>query len=853
MYKRILAAALALLLLAGCLTGCGKKTGASSASSAGSGETQTAKPQTTAKYVYNADYIDPAMDKSSTGVNSFCVSGDYVYLATTIMTDPGQGTNPNPGIMYETGVQSGTATADAAAVTTDTAPVSEGTDASASSSSGSSSSGTDGAYIAPTYASVIYQIDLKTGDSKTFDAYKPMEAPKGSEGSSYVGTLLAGADGSVWVNDSLNSYVYNLPADFDAAKDNKENYATPNPAQSRVQQFSADGKLLNTVSFQADENGNVMQVMAVDGENHLYATDYTKYCVLDASGKTLKTLDLGKSGGSLIPYNGGAAVETWDSTTKLQPVNPDTFELSAAIELPPSAGAVYPSTDEAYDFLYDNGGSIYGYKLQEKTSEKVVDWIDCDVDSNQMLGYTVMSDGRVLGVLNQQNSDGTSVPELVLLTRTNSADVKPKTVLTMACLYVDWSLRSSIVAFNKASDKYRIVVNDYSQYNTGDDYTAGFTKLNTEIISGKVPDLIYTADLPIGQYAAQGLLEDLVPYIDKDKDLGADALMPEILAAAETDGHLYRAFSTFYISSAVGLDKVVGGYSTWTLADLKDAMKKLKSDATVFSVSLTKSDVLTNCLSRNLSSLVDWQTGKCSFDGDDFKDLLRFANSFPDKFDSDNFDWSTYPGDQQSMLNGEQLLMDTSISSVSDYLNQLVMFNNQPIDFVGYPTQTGSGSTFILGEGLAITKTCADKDGAWSFVRQYFTADSQIADGNAGNGLSVNKSLFDKQVKDLMTVTYQTDEKGNQVKDENGKPVVLPKVDYMPDETHHITIDVMTQAQLDSFMALYRSVKTVNSPDSEISKIVTDEAASYFAGQKTLDETASMIQNRVNLYVQEQK
>ena len=139
-------------------------------------------------------------------------------------------------------------------------------------------------------------------------------------------------------------------------------------------------------------------------------------------------------------------------------------------------------------------------------------------------------------------------------------------------MYVDWGLRSQIVAFNKASDKYRIVVNDYSQYATGDDYNAGITKLNTEIISGKIPDLIYTANLPIGQYAAQGVLEDLLPYIEKDPQLGTDALMPEILAAAETGGHLYRAFSNFYISTAVGLDKVVGGYSTWTLADLKNAM-----------------------------------------------------------------------------------------------------------------------------------------------------------------------------------------------------------------------------------------------------------------------------------------
>ena len=34
--------------------------------------------------------------------------------------------------------------------------------------------------------------------------------------------------------------------------------------------------------------------------------------------------------------------------------------------------------------------------------------------------------------------------------------------------------------------------------------------------------------------------------------------------------------------------------------------------------------------------------------------------------------------------------------------------------------------------------------------------------------------------------------------------------------------------------------------------ILSDEAAAYFAGEKSLDDTANMIQSRVNLYVAEQ-
>lgn len=43
------------------------------------------------------------------------------------------------------------------------------------------------------------------------------------------------------------------------------------------------------------------------------------------------------------------------------------------------------------------------------------------------------------------------------------------------------------------------------------------TKLNTEILSGNVPDIFVTTDLPIAQYAAKGLLRDLYEFIDADK------------------------------------------------------------------------------------------------------------------------------------------------------------------------------------------------------------------------------------------------------------------------------------------------------------------------------------------------
>ena len=54
-------------------------------------------------------------------------------------------------------------------------------------------------------------------------------------------------------------------------------------------------------------------------------------------------------------------------------------------------------------------------------------------------------------------------------------------------------------------------------------------------------------------------------------------------------------------------------------------------------------------------------------------------------------------------------------------------------------------------------------------------------------------------------------------------------------------------------MDLYNAIDQVYAGDNEINEIAVSAAGAYFAGDKTLDEAAELIQNRASLYVSEQK
>ena len=87
-----------------------------------------------------------------------------------------------------------------------------------------------------------------------------------------------------------------------------------------------------------------------------------------------------------------------------------------------------------------------------------------------------------------------------------------------------------------------------------------------------------------------------------------------------------------------------------------------------------------------------------------------------------------------------------------------------------------------------------------------------------------------------------------------GVAVMQPSADGSVEmgESGEVNVYAMTQEQADEILGLINATTAVYGYDESILNIISDEAAAYFAGEKSLDDTANMIQSRVNLYVAEQ-
>ena len=842
---RVIAALLALVMLLGMFAGCSKNRGettdpANPSNNPGTKtETNDEKAASTSKYAYQAEYL-PIPDNVQY-VNTSTISGSNLYFTGSIIDGKKTYTDENgEEIEYDN------------------------------------------------YRSALFKLDVETGDCTELTEFQLPEVPEGWMGSSELNNIQAAADGTLWAIYGSYTYRYNPPADL-AEDDSMYNYYEEGENKMGLLHLDADGKELKRIEFnQTDENGNSFYVSSffVDNSGNVYLSDWQNVYIYDQDGNKKTTVDLGENGGDLCELKAGVVGVSYykndeakpeESGRVFQEIDPATGKLTGdTVKLPDVAYSFFPG-DDVYDIYYDYNGNIYGYKFDTDTKDKVIDWIECDINSNNINSYSILPDGRVIAFESSYDDQAQkNNMQLIVMTRVDAASVVNKTVLTFACMYLDWNMRDAIVKFNRASNTHRIVVRDYSEYNTDDDYNAGIQKLNTEMLSGKLPDMIDI--MPVEQYAAKGFLTDLYELIDADADLSRESFVQPVLKALESaDGKLYQLPNTFAVSTAIALDKVAGDYDTWNLASVKDAMTKLQDGASVFDVYRTKTDILQTCISRNIDAFVDWENGGAHFDSDEFKALLEFANQFPDTYDWENATAEENDSAQNRMNAGKQLMTDMYVSSFEDMLYQLTGYNGG-VKFVGYPSEDGtSNHTFQIDGSIAISSTCADKTAAWNFMKQFLTEDYQSG-SNVWN-FPINQKAFDQKMKDAMTEEYQTDENGNVVKDENGNPIRIPKMTYYTtdagggvafaattetaastvviggsgvNEDGSISIYAMTQEQADQILDLINATTAVYGYDESILNIISDEAAAYFAGEKSLDDTANMIQSRVNLYVAEQ-
>lgn len=570
------------------------------------------------------------------------------------------------------------------------------------------------------------------------------------------------------------------------------------PDANKIESFSLkDGSAQG--SCKVPQEG-MYGVMACSGDGDVI------FCAPDDDGNSLYKVDMKKA-----------------ATQKIENVDQEAINY----------GTIYSGDGKN---IYSAGDScIYTIDLSTGKSAMLIDFTASDIDADSAELFAGDGDGHYALAFSDSNGNY----QVLTLAKADEDIYKNKTTLTLGCSYADSQIKSQVIAFNRASDKYRINITQYSSTDdSGDDTYGG--PINKLLLSGDIPDmLLLDTGVDYTTYAKKGLFEDLDSYFGGSGPQDTD-YMTNVFDTCRTDGKLYILPTNFVVDFLLGKQSDFGDVSA-TTTDQIEAVAKKHGIAVGDSMGsyMTSDIVLQQTVMMTLQNYVDFDSGKCSFDSDQFKKLLKFASQFPQEIKDDE----AMVDNSDGLRSGKQAVMPYGMTSFDDYNDIITGYVGEPTAFMGYPSDGTVGPVIQVQKEIAMSSSSENKDGCWEFM-QYLIGDD-ATDGNISYGFPVNMKRLEKMEQESTQKKYYQDENGQRQEEERTVSV----------GDQEIQEDPLTQEEADVCMKLLKNT-TASVPvmmNNSIFTIISEETGAYFSGQKSADDVAKTIQSRVNIYINENK
>ena len=462
----------------------------------------------------------------------------------------------------------------------------------------------------------------------------------------------------------------------------------------------------------------------------------------------------------------------------------------------------------AWDALWLWGGSVGVWEPDSDTFTQKLSFSSAGFNFSDIRDVELLSDDRLL--ISEQKMMAESESLSLYIQTANLSESRQygeTTVLRLAGVSIPYSLTEAVLAFNRTNGEYTIVIEDYFNYSTADDYNAGTERFLYEIGTGDLPDIIYFGnDLSVEDMASKGYLVDIGALLDTDDSIDRTELMENVLDAAEIDGTLYTLPMGYYVETAMGRADIVGS----SPCAVENVRAWIEQNPTIEAYSeMTRDLFLRRLVWANADTLIDLGTGSCRFDSADFIELLELANKLP-----------SVTKEGVSAAAHDSLFIPeyaTTLGSLAggDY-GAAVSY-----EITGYPGTTGGLMLIRPDPELGIAANATDIEGCWTFLRYLLSQEAQEM-MIALDGIPIRRDMFDEQIETLRELC-----------------------------TEGLFTEAMVEAAAEAASGKGICLRS-SSMLTQLSDIAVEEAENYFNGDKSAEEVSAMIQSRASIYIAEQ-
>ena len=403
-------------------------------------------------------------------------------------------------------------------------------------------------------------------------------------------------------------------------------------------------------------------------------------------------------------------------------------------------------------------------------------------------------------------------------------------------------LTKAVQHFNAKNKDYVAEICNYGD----SDSTDALYQLNSEIIGGDMPDMLVTCGMPVGSYAAKGLLLDLYGWYDREQFFGGP------LQSMETGGKLFCVSSSIEVVSCYALEDVLGEAEEYSLDDVFAAWEGFYTGENAFIRQFNGTYAFLILAGMRMNEWVDTASCICRFDSPEFLSLLEFCHMLPSeapvtqsevyadgKLYSKQID-ALCVKNRDSMLGFLYISGETG-SVVFQYVDILTPLNGESIVFVGIPGAAQRAAGCISELPIAVSAQGKNHEGVRQFLDSLWDLKYREIHENEMRSIPLMRSVLEDHIQYLRTNSTMTftDENGAEYEAIYAGPNTMPCTDkdirgfWSQIEKAYVPVE-------QTFM-------------SEINPIIAEEALAYFGDMQSAEKTAKNIQARYSLYLEEQK
>lgn len=376
-------------------------------------------------------------------------------------------------------------------------------------------------------------------------------------------------------------------------------------------------------------------------------------------------------------------------------------------------------------------------------------------------------------------------------------------------------LSSRVYEFNELNEEYRVVLDNPTSGLEEEDVMTKQQLLLTSSTPPDVVDLCYVERWE--EYAQNGLFEDLTSYFEQSDVLEKTDYLPNILEGGKVgEKQIFIPYS-FGFTMLYGKEEYLGEEPGWTLQELLERCGQ-QEEISVLNGEPTM--VLESLLLLSMEEFVDYSEAACNFETPLFYELLQCAAKA-------RYTEGDYTVFGSSVLE-ERALMDVAVLyNMESYLAYTGVTEENTTDkeiklvLKGYPSVSGEmrGEAYLpSGTYFGICSNSKNKEGAWEFVEYCLSYKQDFVDA-----FPARKDWLLESLKNIETRHFTSGKEFREI----------------------------TKEDEEQLLSIVEGLRFTSNQDEIILQVVKEEAQEYFQGQKSEEETAGIIQNRIQMYLWE--